>query len=137
MRASQPKIFQLLSEEIFQTRELYAGFDVNIDRADLTQGTPHLVADHQNRLVLFSQISFEHCPSLVNLLLNIEQLDSLMNMSLEAIYSTTKTTILYKDFSSNIRLLYECGASKSRPKIRLYKIQTKVFVFTYLIDFLF
>lgn len=61
---------------------------INIDAIDLGKGKPHLVLGlvwQIIRIGLFNQITLEHCPGLVNLLLEGEKLEDLIRMSPENI----------------------------------------------------
>lgn len=61
---------------------------INIDAHDLDKGRPHLVLGllwQIIRIGLFNQITIEHCPGLVNLLDNNEEMSDLLRLSPENI----------------------------------------------------
>lgn len=61
---------------------------INIDAHDLSKGRPHLVLGllwQIIRIGLFNQITIEHCPGLVNLLDNNEEMSDLLKLSPESI----------------------------------------------------
>lgn len=61
---------------------------INIDAHDLSKGRPHLVLGllwQIIRIGLFNQITIEHCPGLVNLLGENEEMSDLLKLSPESI----------------------------------------------------
>ena len=61
---------------------------INIDAHDLSKGRPHLVLGllwQIIRIGLFNQITIEHCPGLVNLLNDNEEMSDLLKLSPENI----------------------------------------------------
>lgn len=61
---------------------------INIDAHDLSKGRPHLVLGllwQIIRIGLFNQITIEHCPGLVNLLNDNEEMSDLLKLSPESI----------------------------------------------------